>query len=417
MRRGIHLIIISLAFLLQAGHAGAQLSLEECQERARANYPLAREHDLIERARALDLSITRAGYLPRFSFAAGATYQSEVTRLPVALPGVATLNRDQYRVTIDLDQVIWDGGTIAARERIAGAEAGRRHGETRVALHALRERVNQLFFGILLADEQLKYNSMSRGELLNMLEQVNARVVQGIASEVDADVVRVELVRVARQEVEIRSARDACKEMLGEMTGEVIGELVKPTVAVRDPAGGDRHPEIVLSRVQEELLASRRRLLDAGSRPRVSFFLQGGYGNPGLNMLKNAFSTYYAGGVRLSWNIGNLYTLGKERLQVDAQREMVATRRDAFLLNRSVELARGEGELSKWQGMLEQDDKIILLQERIVESIAARARAGTASILEWTREISRLDQSRQARVLHEIQWLLAGHALKQVNGE
>jgi outer membrane protein TolC len=409
-------ILFLIVLLLPCG-VRAQLSLEECQERARANYPLARQHDLIEQARELDLASANKGYLPRLSLAARATYQSDVTRLPVALPGVDVkeLSRDQYQAVVELSQTLWDGGAIPALKKTTDAAAATRQRQVDVDLHALEERVNQLFFGALLADEQLKYNQLLQEELRSAGEQVAALAGQGVAHAADVDAVRVEQARVKRQEIEARATRDACREMLGMLTGETIRELVKPAAGV--PSRGGGRPELTLFQARRDEHATRLGIPRAGRLPRVSLFVQGGYGNPGLNMLKGDFSAYYTGGIRLSWNISNLYTLREERRQVALQQETVDAQRDAFLLNLSVETARGEGEVEKWRSLLVQDDEIVTLQERIAASAAARVREGTTSVLEWMREVNRLDQARQARVLHEMQWLLAVYTLKQVRGE
>jgi outer membrane protein TolC len=216
-----------LLLVLPWARAGAQLSLEACQEKARANYPLAREHALIERAMAFDLINANRGYLPRLSVSARATYQSGVTRLPVNLPGIdiKELSRDQYQAAVEVTQVLWDGGEIAARKRAVETAAATRRHQVEVDLHALRERVNQLFFGVLLADEQLKQNRLLQEESRRALEQVEALAGQGIASASDVDAARVMQVQARQREAEIRAARDAYREMLGLLAGEEVGEL------------------------------------------------------------------------------------------------------------------------------------------------------------------------------------------------
>lgn len=409
--------ILYLLLLLPGTRAAAQLSLEECQEKARANYPVARQQGLIEQAREFDLANANKGYLPRLSVTARATYQTEVTRLPASLPvtGIKELDRDQYQLALELSQTIWDGGHVAARKEMANAAAAAEHARVEVELYALRDRVNQLFFGVLLAEEQLKYNALLQEELQNALEQVAAGTRQGVTRAADADVVRVELARVKRQAVEIRSAGDAYREMLGRLTGEEARGLTRP--AARDDRAAGYRPELSLFQARAGIHEASLRALKAGSRPRVSLFVQGGYGNPGLNMLKNEFSTHGIGGVRLSWDVSRLYTLRDERRQVALQQEMEESRREAFLLNLSMEEARGQKEVEKWKEMARHDDEIVALHERVAASAAAGAREGTTSVLEWMREVNRLDQARQARAFHEMQGLLAAYTLEQTRGK
>ncbi|MDR1273638.1 MAG: TolC family protein [Odoribacteraceae bacterium] len=418
MRR-VFLLIITL-LLLPGTRGHAQLSLEECQARARANYPLDRQRDLIEQERAIDLRDANKGYLPRLSLAARATYQSDVTRLPVSLPGVNIdeLSRDQYQAVAEVNQVLWDGGHISAVKKMTEASSATRQRQADVDLHALRERVNQLFFGILLAEEQSRQHTLLREELQRTHERVSAYVARGIARAPDLDAVRVEQVQAAQREAETLATRDAARAMLGILVGEEIGELIKPSARVGgiSPAGANR-PELLLFQAQRDHATTQLGLLHAKNRPRVGLFAQGGYGNPGLNMLKPSFTAYYLGGIRLSWDLGNLYTLRGERRQVALRQEMVESRRETFLVNLSVETARARAEIEKWHALLEQDDEIVVLREKIAESAGAGVQGGVASVLDWMREVNRLDQARQARALHEIQWLSAIYALKQTLGE
>jgi outer membrane protein TolC len=240
-------------------------------------------------------------------------------------------------------------------------------------------------------------------------------VEKGVARETDLDAVRVELARAGPQEVEARSTRDADRALRGALGGEAVGDLLKPTPPGEVPAGAGR-PELALFRARAEMQESRLGVTLAGPRPRVGLFVQGGYGNPGLNMLENAFTPYYIGGIRLSWDIGSLYTLRGERRQVSLDREMVEVGRDAFLVNLSAETARARSEVEKWRALLDRDDEIIVLRERIAGSAAAGVEGGIVSVSEWTREVNRLDQARQARALHEIQWLLAIYTLNLTRG-
>jgi outer membrane protein TolC len=406
--------------LLPCARGQARLSLEECQERARANYPLDGQHALIEQALAIDLRDANKGYLPRLSLAARATYQSDVTRLPFSLPGASIdeLSRDQYQAVLEVSQVLWDGGHIPAIKKMTEASSATRQRQADVDLHALRERVNQLFFGILLAGEQARQHALLREELQRTLERVSAYVERGVARPPDLDAVRVEQVQAAQREAETLATRDALRAMLGILVGEEIGELIRPAARGDglSPSGANR-PELSLFQARRDHAATRLELLRAKNRPRVGLFAQGGYGNPGLNMLKPSFTGYYIGGIRLSWDFGNLYTLRGERRQVALQQEMVEVNRETFLVNLSVETARARAEIEKWRALLAQDDEIVALRERIAGSVEAGVQGGVASVLDWMREVNRLDQARQARALHEIQWLSAIYALRQTLGE
>jgi outer membrane protein TolC len=236
-----------------------------------------------------------------------------------------------------------------------------------------------------------------------------------MARPTDLDAVQVELARAGQQEVEARATRDACRGMLEALVGGEVGDLQKPSPRVEATGGG--RPELALFRSRVDVQESRLGLLLAGTRPRLGLFVQGGYGKPGLNMLENGFSPYCVGGVRLSWDLGALYTLRGERRQVAIEQELVACGREAFLVNLSAETARAEAEVAKWHALLERDEEIVALRERIAGSAAAGVEGGVVSVLDWAREVNHLDQARQARALHEMQWLLAIYTLNLTRGD
>lgn len=186
--------ILSLAFLLTAALAHAQLTLDECRRQAQANYPLVRRYGLIEKACEYDLSNAGKGYLPRFSLSGKATYQSDITRLPVEMPGidVETAPKDQYQVMLELQQTIWDGGDIRNRKRLTRAASDVDMEKQHVDMYALNDRINQLFFGILLLDEQLKQNRLLQDDLGRTHKQVSDYMANGIATQSDLDAVSVE---------------------------------------------------------------------------------------------------------------------------------------------------------------------------------------------------------------------------------
>ena len=398
--------------LLPFSRGYSQLTLEACQEKARENYPLVKQYDLLEKSREYTLANAGKGYLPQLSLSAKATYQSEVARLPVSLPGVEIkpLNKDQYQVVAELNQLIWDGGMIRARKRTLQAESEIEYHRTDVELYAIRERVNQLFFGALLAEEQLKVNGLLQRELQQYDKQVFAYVQNGVASAADLDAVRVELLQVKQQEEEVRAMRRAYRLMLAVMIGEEMDEalaLEKPVATGVHETTAGRRPEIQLFDQQERDFALRQDLLTAKNRPRIALFAQGGYGNPGLNMLKNEFAGYYIAGARLSWNFGNLYTLRNERKQLALGQQLLQTRKEAFLFHTRLEMTREQVEVDKWRRLLAQDDEVVLLRERIRVAAEAKVKEGTLGVLDLMREVNRVDQARQAKTLHEIQLLMA----------
>ena len=341
MKRTVFFFTLSLAAML----AHAQLTLEECQRRAQDNYPLVRQYGLIEKARGYDLSNAGKGYLPQFSLSGKATYQSDITRLPVEIPNldIKTASKDQYQVMLEVQQTLWDGGDIRSRKRLTRAASEVELEKQHVDMYALTDRVNQLFFGILLLDEQLKQNSLLQEDLGRTHKQVADYIANGIATLSDLDAVSVEQLNTRQHRVELETTRRAYLSMLAAFTGKDLSSetvLLKPAAEENIDRQMNNRPELRWYDAQGEQLHQQEAALNTRLMPRFGLFVQGAYGNPGLNMLKNEFSPYYIAGVRLSWNFGSLYTLKNDRQVIENKRRQLNNNRDVFLFNTRLEMTQ-----------------------------------------------------------------------------
>lgn len=404
--------------------AYGQLTVEVCQEMAKSNYPLVRQYGLIEQTREYSVSNAARGYLPRFSLSAKATYQSEVTKVPFSLPGITVegLNLDQYQVVAEVNQTVWDGGHIRSQKELAKAAAEVGTQQLNVDLYVLNDRVNELFFGILLLAEQLKQNVLLYEELQRNFDRISAYMANGIANEADLDAVKAEQINVLQNRTEIQATRLAYERMLAFMlgfsfqnmtdgaTGSVKIDLIAPSVenTIESPESAEiKRPELDLFGARFRQLEVQRRMIVAGNRPQIGLFIQGGYGNPGLNMLKNEFSPWYMGGVRLSWNFGGLYTRKNENRQVTVDQDQVGVQEATFLFNTNLQLMQEGSEIGKLRELMRRDDELITLRDRIKVAAEAKVANGTMSVIELLREINAGEQARQTKMLHRIQLLMA----------
>lgn len=405
--------ITSFAFLFAALSMHAQLTLEECQRQAQANYPLARQYGLIEKAREYDLSNVGKGYLPQFALSGKATYQSDITKLPVQIPGidVKTAPKDQYQVMIEVQQTIWDGGDIRSRKRLTRAVSDVDLEKQNVDMYALNDRVNQLFFGILLLDEQLKQSQLLLDDLARTHKQVSNYIANGIASQSDLDAVSVEQLNAGQHRVELETSRQAYVNMLSAFIGKDIPietALLKPSVEEVGNVDGEinNRPELRWFDAQGEQLRIQESALKTRLMPRLGLFVQGAYGNPGLNMLKDDFSAYYMAGVRMSWNFGSLYTLKNDRRRIDTGRRQIETGRDVFLFNTRLEATQQDAGVESMRRQMADDDEIIRLRENIRRAAQAKVENGTLTVTDMLREITNESLAKQTKALHEVQLLM-----------
>lgn len=393
--------------------------MEQCKAWARDNYPVIKQYGLVEQSRRFTVENAAKAWLPQVSVSGTASYQSDVTTIPITLPGVdiPTLSKDQYDVNITVSQQVYDGGAVSSAKCLAEAQGDVGREQVSVAMYDVNRRIDELFFGILVLDEQLKQVGVLQEDLSLSLASVEAMVKGGVANQTDVDAVKVEQVKARQREISLLTQRNTYLKMLSTFIGKEIGDgdtLVKPTPPVLQN-GANSRPELALYAAQERLLDARLKSLNVALRPNVGLFARGGYGNPGLNMLKDDFDAYYKVGVTLSWNFGSLYTRANDRRNIDIERQTVQSERDAFLFNTRLQTELESGAVANLREQLRQDDEIIKLRRRIREKAELRVANGTETVNEMLRDINAVSDAQLGKRLHEIQLLQEMYKIKHLN--
>ncbi len=418
------LSIICIAFLLSIGNIFAQkaLTIDDCQLKARDNYPQIKQFGLIEQSKEYNLSNLSKAYLPQLTLNGQTTYQSDVTHVPISVPGmnIPTIDRDQYRATIDLSQTIWDGGSTNSQQKITRASNEIEKQNIEIDLYSIRTQVNQLFFGILTLEEQLKQLDILNKDLNNSYNVTNALFKNGTATSSDVDAIHVELLNNDQKKMELKSLQKAYTEILSALINEKISEqttLEKPSRLMINPLSAIVRPEMTLFRKQRELYDAQESLITAKNMPKFSLFAQGGYGKPGLNMLSNNFDLFAIGGIRLSWNFGNLYTKNNERKLIDLNKNHINISEETFIFNTNLKLTQSYNEIQKAQELMQKDDEIITLRNRVKAASESKYENGVYTVNDLIRDINAESQSRQAKIIHEIQYLMSIYNYKTIKGE
>ena len=393
--------------------------MEQCKAWARDNYPVIKQYDLMEQSRRFTVANAAKAWLPHVSVSGTVSYQSDVTTIPITLPGVdiPTLSKDQYDVNITLSQQVYDGGAVASAKRLAEAQGDVGREQVSVAMYDVNRRIDELFFGILVLDEQIGQVAVLQEDLSLSLASVKAMVKGGIANQTDVDAVMVELVKAKQKGTSLLTQRNTYLKMLSTFVGKEIGDgdtLVKPMPPILQN-GANSRPELALYAAQERLLDARQKSLNVALRPNVGLFARGGYGNPGLNMLKDDFDAYYKVGVTLSWSFGSLYTRANDRRNIDIERQTVQSERDAFLFNTRLQTEMQIGAVDNLREQLRQDDEIITLRRRIREKAELRVANGTETVNEMLRDINAVSDAQLGKRLHEIQLLQEMYKIKHLN--
>ena len=419
-RNRIRLAALLLLLFGAGGAAAAQVTLEQCMELARRNYPQIRQLNLIEEAAEYDIANVSKSWLPQLTISGKASYQSDVVEMPFEIPGFSfDLPHDQYSVVGELSQTIWDGGTSKSQKELYSAGAEVQKSQLEVSVYSINDRVVQVYLGILLIDAQLRQNDILERSLERNAGQVQACIDNGTAYRADLDMVRVSMLNCEQQKEGLLSDRAAYLEMLERLTGTSLEgqELVEPDCDAACPdAAAVTRPELALYDAQRRQNEAQLRQLDSKILPKFNLSLQGGIGRPGLNMLDNSFQPYYTAGIRMSWDLGALYTRRDEKQKLDVQLRTIESDRETFLFNTGISALQLRSSIDKARRLLDKDGEIIALQESIRAAGEEQYRNGTISMTDLMKRIDDEYDARVAESIHRIQLLMAVYDYKNCVG-
>ena len=388
------------------------LTLEACKQRAEANYPAVSQYRLIELTRDFTLENAAKAWLPQVSASVSG----------VAFTDLLDVNDRMKRLGIDtkntmasgmvmVNQNVYDGGQIHAQRQIARAQADVQRQQLAVSMYDLNRRVEQLYFGVLLLDAQIKHTQLLQEDLSLSRKTVEAMQKGGIANQSDVDAVAVE----QENALQLLDAQQASRLAYLRMLGLFIHQSLSNDVQLQMPVALELktrevyRPELSYYQARESLLEAQRKQLNSRLFPTLKAFGMGVYHTKVTDLMKNGM---LAGGLTLSWNIGALYTRKNDLRKLDVERQQVESERAIFLFNNRLEVESTEGNIAMLKKQLVHDDEIVRLREQIRDKSEKKVRLGTESVNEMLRDINAVSKARQQRSTHEIQLIEALYALK-----
>lgn len=419
--------IISFALIMMATAIQAQ-TLEECQLAAEKNYPMIKQYDLISQTTQLTVKNIQKGWLPQIAIAAQATYQSDVTSWPESMKGtfqqlginMKGLSKDQYKVGIDLQQTIYDGGTISSLRSVARQEEKVQKAQVETNLYQVRKRVNEMYFSLLLLNEQIKLNDDVKALLLSSEKKLANMLKGGTIATSDFENIRAERLSVEQQNESLKSQQQMLQHLLSTFCGIKVSNVQKPA-PFETTISTNKRPEMLLFDYQLQLSSIKEKALNSQVRPKLGIFAQGFYGYPGLNifedMMNRKWSLNGMVGVKLSWNIGALYSLKNDKAKLRLQREMTENAREIFLFNNQLEEIQQNENIKRYHTMKQTDDEIIMLRTNIRKAAESKLSHGIIDVNNLLREINNENAAKIQQTIHDIEMLKEMYNLKYTNNE
>ena len=414
-----------LLFLLMLPLTMQAQTLQECQEAAEHNYPLIRQYDLIGKTTQLTVENIGKGWLPQISASAQATLQSDVASWPEQMQSVYQqmglnmkgLKKDQYRIGIDVNQTIYDGGVIRSQKEIAQRQGAIEEAQTEVTMYQVRSRVNEMYFALLLLDEQITLNADLQELLSSSEKKLESMFKHGTAAESDYLSVKAERLNVVQQATNLQAQRRTLAMMLSTFCGIEVQQVQKPVqYTAMSSQQSMQRPELKVIEAQLRLADAQEKSLDAALMPKVGVFAQGFYGYPGYNMfddmMRHRWSLNGMVGARLSWNIGALYTRKNDKAKIQLQREMAATSRDVFLFNNNLEQMQQNENMERYRRLMADDDEIITLRSSVRKAAESKLAHGIIDVNDLLKEINAENNAQVQKSIHEIEMLKEMYNLK-----
>jgi len=389
-----------------------RLTLAQTYDLAQKNYPVIKQKELVRQTANITIENLQKGYLPQVTVNGQATYQSDVTGFNVSFGGIniQAPDKDQYKVVGDLNQLVYDGGTIKEQKVAAQLNADVQQQQVEVELYQLKDRINQVYLGILFLDEEIKQADLTKQDILSGVKRVEVQVKNGVALKSGLNQLNAELLQNDQRTIELQESRKGLIRTLALFLNQPLNEetvvFEKPIVTVNLDSGIAR-PELNLYNYQSNLILQQKRLITTKNLPKVSLFAQGGYGKPGLDFLKNESVWFYTGGVRFTWPFGGLYTIKKEKQQTEISKEMVDVQKETFILNTNTTLKKQQSEIEKYLQIAGRDEEIIDLREQVKKASLAQLENGVITADDYLRMVTEESQARQSLIIHQIQLLQA----------
>ena len=412
-------LIIVLLFLLSIQINAQQiLTLEDCYTLATKNYPIAKQTGLIQQKSSYEIDALNKGKLPKIDVNAQATYQSDVIGFPTTMPGVEPLNKDQYRTTLDVNQLLYNGGTIDANAKLKEAQTKTQQQQIEVSLYQLKSRINQYFFSVLLLQEKTALLLSKKEVLTTKIKEVKSGVQFGAILPSSEQVLEAEIIKINQQLTEIKFENTKLLNNLSKLTfSEIDTETTLIQPRLYSNSTNVTRPEIAFYDLQKEQLESSKNLISKSNLPKINAFGQAGYGNPGLNMLDNSFQTFYVVGLKANWNVFDWGKTKTDKKALDISKDIVSSEKETFELNNKMQLEEQDYEIKKLEQLLFSDSEIIQIREKVIKSYDAQLKNGVITTSEYLVEFTNLFEAKNILKIHQVQLAAAKSNYEIIRGK
>ncbi len=389
----------------------SSISLQQAFSLAEQNYPLIHQKGLLKQTEQLSIENLNSNYLPQLVVNGQATYQSDVTSVNIPLPNVKfpIPSKDQYKITAEADQQLFDGGVTKAQKDIQSLNTNVQENSLAVELYNLKTRVNQLYFSIIYQDELLNETDITLKNVQVGIDKMKPQVENGVALRSNLQELQAQYLQTQQRVIEIKATRKGLADALSILLNQPILEntqLEMPADLITADTSIIR-PELELYRSQNMLLAGQVRLINARNLPKANAFFQGGYGRPALNLFSNEFKPFYITGLKLNWSLGGFYNQKRDKKLIEINQRTVDLQKDVFLLNTQSQLEQQRADIDRYAALVASDKDIIELRKQVTEAAKSQLENAVITTNDYLIQVNVEDAARRSLVLHQLQLRMA----------
>ena len=416
MKKVVFILIVTMSL---SAFAQQKVTLNDCYNLVEINYPLVKQHQLLAQQNQIDKKIISNSKLPQFNIDAQATYQSDVVEVPIPNSNIESLNKDQYRATFSVNQLIYNGGLTNAALKVKLGQLKTKQKQLDANIYQLKTQINQLYFSVLLTQETYKLLEAKKRQLQSKLKEVKSGIKYGVLLPASDSVLEAELLKIKQQFIEVESRKSSLIETLSSLIGQSLSGLTEfevPLIKTQLQNEINR-PELDLFQFKKEEINNQEMLISKQNAPKLNGFATGGYGNPGLNMLDNSFQPFYTVGVKLHWNVFDWNTNKRKQETVAINKDIIENETEIFKLNTNIELNKQQQEIRKISAFINSDLEIITLREKVLKTIDSQLKNGVITSSTYITEFTNLFEAENTLLKHRIQIQLAKANYNIIKGQ
>lgn len=401
--------------------AQSVITLNDLYDKIIAEYPTAKKQEIEAKVADLNTQIVGANLYPEIIISGRASYQSEVTELNVGPVSPPSISKDQYNVTLGLNQVLFDGGRTKSMGKLAKINGEVSLANLEVEMWSVRKQLDEVYFNVILMQKQLETTQVLLKDLNEQLELVKSRVKNGVLLQGNEYVMQAEILKIQQKKKQIERSIDAGYEVLSYITGMEISnsatlQIPEQTEFMALKNEEVQRPELMMFDAQKKMLDVQNKINSSQKLPQLSAFANTAYGRPGFNVFDDDLHLYWMVGLKASWSFKSFRNSAKKSSIVQLEQQKIGANEDAF--NRQIRsgLAKVEGQVSAIQEQIELDNQVVELREKVANEKKKELQQGVITSTEYITELNALNRAQLDLNLHQIQLIQAKNEYKTLKG-